>query len=284
LLLDDIRDQALTIEQRQGSAAAGAFYKAATINQITLREAAEEWLAEVARSRKRKSVAGHRKVLVDLERFLRGHHGLPSLDTTVFADVTRRMAGDFIHWRSQQVSSSAVKREVSAPMGLWRWALRRGHAEVNPWTDQASGLGDGVGGSRDGAKRPYTTSELVTLLHTGGAEWAPNGGGYGATLWDATRLGLLTGLRAVELADLRICDLMNDHTAIMVPIGKTRNARRLIPLPRAASDVIAARLADLPDTSPDAPLWPEVPVLGLTGSRGGKLSDRFRIARQRLLR
>ena len=42
-------------------------------------------------------------------------------------------------------------------------------------------------------------------------------------------------------------------------------------------------MADLPDTSPDAPLWPELPVLKLTGSRGGKLSDRFRLARRSVL-
>jgi integrase len=42
-------------------------------------------------------------------------------------------------------------------------------------------------------------------------------------------------------------------------------------------------MADLPDTSPDAPLWPELPVLKLTGSRGGKLSDRFRLGRPRIL-
>jgi integrase len=39
----------------------------------------------------------------------------------------------------------------------------------------------------------------------------------------------------------------------------------------------------MPDVSPDAPLWPELPITRLTGSRGGKLSDVFRMARPRLL-
>ena len=54
--------------------------------------------------------------------------------------------------------------------------------------------------------------------------WSPNGGGYGTT-----RLASLTGLRAAELADLRIRDLVEDRTAIAVPGGKTRNAGSVRP-------------------------------------------------------
>jgi integrase len=138
-------------------------------------------------------------------------------------------------------------------------------------------------GGEEATKRAFTSSELATLISAGGASWAPNGGGYGATLWDAVRLALLTGLRAAELADLRIRDLVDGQTVISVPRGKTKNARRLVPLPRAAQQVIADRIAALPDISPDAPLWPEIPVTSLTASRGGKLSDKFRAARPRLL-
>jgi integrase len=117
-----------------------------------------------------------------------------------------------------------------------------------------------------------------------GVRWAPNGGGFGATLWDAVRLRLLTGLRIAELSDLRVKDLVDNQTVVSVPRGKTRNARRLVPLPTAAQQVVALRMADLPDTSPDAPLWPELAVLKLTGSRGGKLRDRFRLGRPRSCR
>ena len=86
-----------------------------------------------------------------------------------------------------------------------------------------------------------------------------------------------------ELADLRIRDLIEDQTVISVPKGKTKNARRLVPLPKMAQQVVAMRLAELPDKSPDAPLWPKLPYLRLTGSRGGKLSDRFGTARERVL-
>jgi integrase len=90
-------------------------------------------------------------------------------------------------------------------------------------------------------------------------------------------------LRAAELADLRVRDLIQDGAVISITRGKNKNARRVVPLPQAAKAVIAARLADLPDTTPDAPLWPEIPITRLTESRGGKLSDRFGTARRRLL-
>lgn len=93
----------------------------------------------------------------------------------------------------------------------------------------------------------------------------------------------MTGLRCAELADLRIRDIAGDHSTIHVPRGKTKNARRVVPLAPLGRQVVAARLASLPDTSSDAPLWPELPILALTGSRGNKLSDRFRKARAHLL-
>jgi integrase len=283
MILGDRRRDAILMEDTRGEAQAEVFWAAVTATETNLREAADAWLLELGRSRKRKTIEGHQRVFADLEQFLRERHNILSLTTATLADVTRRMAGDFITARSGQVSAAAVKREASAPMGLWRWAIRRGHTDDNPWADQTSGLAVVSGDDKPGSKRAFTPAELGTLLRATGADWAPNRGGYGATLWDATRLALLTGLRAAELADLRIRDLIQDGAAISVTRGKTKNARRVVPLPQVARAVIAARLADLPDTTPDAPLWPELPVLLLTDSRGGKLSDRFGTARRRLL-
>ena len=283
LIREQIHDEAQQLARRRGDDIARAFTKAITTDKITLQEAADAWLASIAGARRNKTVQGHRSVLANLERFLREEAGLQSLASTTFDDVTRRIAGDFIHWRGTDVSPAAVRREFSTPMGLWRWAVRRGHTDANPWTDQTAGLAAHSPAAEDATKRAFTIPELVTLIRAKGDKWAPNGGGYGATLWDATRLALLTGLRAAELADLRIKDVIESGAVISVPRGKTVNAPRLIPLPKAAREVVSARLADLPDKSPDAPLWPEIPLLRLTNSRGGKLSDLFRRARVRLL-
>ncbi len=281
LMVQQVGVEAECLEQVRGYAAAKTFFEAVTTENLTLREGLDTWLAEASRGITQKTAQGHRKVFADLDRWLRDNHN-GSIDTLTLSGISRRIAGEFIAYRRSRVSADAVKREASAPMGLWRWAVRRGHIEINPWTDQTAGL------SRDrrkddDAKRAFSAVELVSLLRATGGAWAPNGGGYGATLWDAVRLALLTGLRARELADLRVCDLTADKTVIRVRHGKTANASRHVPLPQGAQEVLKLRLRDLPDTSPDAPLWPELPVLTLTGSRGNKLSDRFRMARERIL-
>jgi integrase len=275
--------EAEQLEQAQGFTVAQAFFTAATTEAFTIRDGVNAWLIEAGHRIKPKTIGGHRLVFDHLEAFLRSQRVGLSLDAMTFADVTRRLAGQFVEHRLAEVSPAAVQREVSSPMGLWRWALRKGHADLNPWADQAAGLGDRRRDPSEVVKRPFTTRELVALLRAAGDDWAPNGGGYGATLWDAVRLALLTGLRAAELADLRVCDLIEGGRVIVVPKGKTRNAARRVPLPTVAQQVLAERLAGLPETSAEAPLWPEIPITKLTGSRGGKLSDRFRVARERLL-
>lgn len=96
-----------------------------------------------------------------------------------FPDVTRRMDGEFIAWRGAQVSPAAVKREFSAPMGPWRWGIRRGHADTSPWADQTAGLNDSGRDADEDTKRAFATSELVTLLQASGDDWAPTGGAMG---------------------------------------------------------------------------------------------------------
>ena len=95
-----VRDEAERVEKEQGYAAGRAFFTAITTDQLTLRAAVDAWLSEVGRSRKQKTAEGHRRVFSALEGFLRERYGLLSLASTTFDDVTRRMAGEFIHWRA----------------------------------------------------------------------------------------------------------------------------------------------------------------------------------------
>jgi integrase len=271
------------LEKVRGYAVARAFFRAATTDRMTIARGLDMWVTEAARRVDAKTIASHRRVLGRFDAWLQQRR--PEWSTLVlgFDDVPRQLAGEFVEHRATLVSPASVKRESSSPMGLWRWAVRRGHAQANPWLDQTAGLAAARRGRDEGGKRPFDVAELVTLLHADGPALAPNGGGFGATLWDAIRLALLTGLRAGELADIRIGDLAENSTVIRVAKGKTANARRYVPLPRQAQRVLAFRLASLKDTRPDAPLWPELPVEGISRSRGQKLSARFMTARSRIL-
>lgn len=98
-VLQAIHAAAGQLEQARGPSIAEAFLRAATTNEITLREVSDQWLAGLGRSQEKKTIAGHRKVFTDLERFVRERHGHQSLATMTFPGVTRRMAGEFIAWR-----------------------------------------------------------------------------------------------------------------------------------------------------------------------------------------
>lgn len=124
-------------------------------------------------------------------------------------------------------------RDFSAYSGLWRWAIRRGHAEVSSWPDQTAGMkGRQTHDDQREEKRGYSSDELVKLLRAGAAELAPGRGGYAATFWDLIRLSLLTGGRASETLSLRVQDVLENGTVVVFSSGggKTENAPRIMPL------------------------------------------------------
>jgi integrase len=284
----DAEEDAEVVRRRQGAVAAEQFLKAATSEGLSVGQARRQWLEDERRRVKPTTIVSHQGAFAKLERFISGHHSLPSLDVTEFAHVTRRVAGEFMQDRRADSSGATVLREFSAYSGLWRWALRRGYVETNPWSDQTAGLKSLREDEHGSRERAFTTAELVTLLHAGNADLAPNRGALGATFWDAIRLALLTGTRASELVDMTVAGVIEDGTALAVAgdptrRGKTAAASRIVPLHSIAQGVLKARLASLKDLSPDAPLWPELPPGGANKSRAKTFATRFVIMRRRVL-
>ena len=281
---DTVEAEAQHVEDRQGPEAAERFAEVAFGRGMSVAEAGRQWTASIRGTVREGTLQGYQASLVRLGDFLATHEGAPSLEAVALASVTRRIAGDVIAARRVERASETVQRDFSAYNGLWRWAVRRGVAEVNPWTDQTAGLKAPRVDEDGDTKRAYTPDELTKLLTAGGDTLAPNGGGYGPALWDMIRLGLLTGARASELAGLTLADVIGEGTAIATPKrGKNANASRIIPLHSLAEGVIKARLASLPNQAPDAPLWPEVPGVGADERRAKTLSTRFLAVRRRLL-
>lgn len=279
-----VENEAMELEVRRGPDAARRFQEIAFGNGMSVAEAARQWTATIRGTVREGTLAGYQASLVRLGEYLTAHEGAPSLEAVCLATVTRRIAGDVIAARRAERASETVQRDFSAYNGLWRWAVRRGHADMNPWTDQTAGIkAPRLDESGDG-KRAYTAGELVKLLRAGADDLAPGSGGYGPALWDVIRLGLLTGARASELVGLRVGDLIEGGTAIATPKrGKTANASRIIPLHSLAQGVLKARLASLPDPAADALLWPEVPGADGDDRRAKTLVSRFIPVRRRLL-
>ena len=274
-----------TVAARQGKAAGDAFTRIVLGEGITVAEGARQWLAEVKDRVVGQTWRGHQAALKLLEVYLLAHQAIPTLHGLQFPSLNRRTAGEFLAHRLLSVSGASVQREFSTYSGLWRWAVTRGHTEINPWTDQTAGTRRPKrGGEATPVKRGYTPAEQVKLLQGSGSTLAPQGGGYGPAMWDMIRLGLLTGARANELASLRIGDVLEEGTAIVTTDrGKTENAPRIIPLHAFAQRVIRDRLATLPDQDPDASLWPEIPKGSGDEHRSKTISTRYVAIRRRLL-
>ena len=249
-------------------------------------QAARMWLAEERGKVREGTIASHEAALKRLGAFLSRTEGWPSLEGVALSAVTRRMAGDLLAERRASAAWEPTMRDFSAYSGLWRWALRRGHAEVSPWPDQTAGMKSRRAHDSDReAKRGYTSAELVKLLRAGPADLAPARGGYAATFWDLIRLSLLTGARASETLSLRVRDVLEDGTAVALAAegGKTDSASRIVPLHPFAVRVLADRLALLPDQAPAASLWPEGPATGRDKRRSKIIGNRFPVIRRRIL-
>lgn len=278
------------VRRRQGRKAADQFELVAAGRGMTVADASRHWLGEERQKVRAGTVQSHEAALKRLGEFLADVEGMPSLEGVALSAVTRRMAGDLINDRRQTKSAETVGREFSAFSGLWRWAVRRGHAEINPWTDQTAGLKARRPHDEDTEKRGYSTAELVKLIRADGTQLAPGRGGYAATMWDIIRLSLLTGSRASELLSLRFCDVLEGGSAVvLVPddgkkmVGKSSAAARVVPLHPLAQRVVADRMASLPNRAQEASLWPEVPETGRDSRRSKIISNRFVAVRRRIL-
>lgn len=283
---DHVLEEAQEVERRQGPIAARKFIEIASGGGTTVVKALKQWLDGERGKVRGGTIASHEAAFRRLGAYLASHEGITSLEAALLSDVSRRIAGEFLHYRRSTNAAETVMRDFSAFSGLWRWAVRRGYADLNPWTDQTAGLKTRRATEKDRKQeRAYSDEEVVKLLQAGAKDLAPTGGGYAATFWDLFRLALLTGARAGELLGLRIGDVVEDETVIVLAAtgGKTDSASRIMPLHEIAQRVIRDRLACLPDHKPEASLWPEVPPTGVDQRRSKIIANRYPIIRRRLL-
>jgi hypothetical protein len=166
--IDDVVErEAEMVETRQGTAAAEAFVKIATTQGLSVAEAGRQWLASIEGTIRTGTWRGYQASIALLGDYLAANERMPTLEAVSFSDVTRRIAGEVVAWRRGERASQTVQRDFSAWNGLWRWAVRRGYATTNPWTDQMAGMKAPRAGEEGAEKRSYTPVELVSLLQAG---------------------------------------------------------------------------------------------------------------------
>lgn len=278
-LLMQAADEAEEIAGEQGEAVAEQFVTLVRTGERTLAALREDWLAEVDGTLTERTLYQYRHDTKAMVGWLaeRGYR-VPSA-------VTRRVAAQAVREVFEQgdPSPKTVNRRLSGVSSWWRWLMREGHAEVNPWSLQTRSTKPQRGRTRGNPRkrRPMLPAEMVALLEA--SRRLPEASRYRDTLPDLIALAIGTGARLEEMCRLRRGDVVHGPgivPGIQIWGGKTAAAERGVPLIPEVWAVVEARLARLEG---EEWLFPELEASGPDGKRSESLTKAFTRFRRRVL-
>lgn len=155
----------------------------------------------------------------------------------ILSDVSRRTAGAYVsdhltapRSNGKRLAGKTLNRKVSALSALWKWALRRGFAEDNPWSDQGRSKAFIEKEQRRKPLRPFSPEELRKIIEPGPED---------EVLRDLIWISLFTGARIEEICALRPGDVQDGWFHIRD--GKTKSADRWLPIPEPLTSIFEAR-------------------------------------------
>lgn len=251
---DLARDRAEEIENEKGRDAALTFYKIAIGQATPITALINPWLAE----RKDIKPRQHRDYRRAVEKF-------HAWSEKPVEEVTRKLAGLYISeaFISKAVNPKTANKDISCLSSFWRWLVKRGHAESNPWEGQS--LSKKL--MPKPTKRAYTDEEMMKLLRSTND----------TLLLDLMKVAALSGMRREEIMLLRV----NDTYGGMFNIrdAKTEAGIRKVPIHSQLTEIIA-RLTK--DRSDDAFLFDVTGREGGVVERGDYIGKRFNAYRKRI--
>lgn len=211
--------------RREHGHAAGTVLLDLAFGRATPVEAwAEQWLAEGGPKGplKDKTKRSYRSDLGQFTTWLRGVNISPTIEA-----VTKRLAGRYMNEALLATVGDrrTANRKLAAMSSYWRWLVKRGHVEVNPWTGQSVAKGVAQGGG----KRPFTDAEVATLMD----------GPADPELADAMRVAALSGMRIEEIYRLTAEDCRDGWFTIKD--AKTRAGNRRVPIHGELGEIIRSR-------------------------------------------
>lgn len=182
-------ERAQEIEAERGAEAAQAFFKIATGEATPITAIINLWLAERKDMKPRQQV-DYRRAVTKFSDWLSS----ANLAATIEA-ITRKTVGRYISEAMIGIGRhpKTANKDISALSSYWKWLIKRGHIEVNPWSNQS--LSKKL--APKSKKRPYTDDEIRRLLS----------GTNDALLLDAMNVAALSGMRLEEIASLKVSDV-----------------------------------------------------------------------------
>jgi integrase len=158
---------------------------------------------------------------------------------TTLEHLTRRMVGEWVSARVKQGHHwKTVNKDLSFCSGLFKHGMRRGYAIDNPFSLQL------LPKKKTKTKRAYTSDEMRKLLHGGGKGW----------LIDAIKVLALSGMRADELANLKV---RNCQKGVFQIIGAKGEQDRNVPIHSKLRKLIERRSSK---KLPEEYLFNEIPT------------------------
>lgn len=150
---------------------------------------------------------------------------------------SRKIAGFYVSYlHDKGLAPATINKTLSFFTSYWSWLCRRGIASENIWQNQRLSQKKG---SASPQRRSVTDSELLTLL-----SWADQNEDTSAH--DVILCLALSGLRASELASLRVREILLDELGsegvFNVVESKTRAGVRKVPIHSVILPIIEERL------------------------------------------
>lgn len=178
--------------------------------------------------------------------------------------ITKRQAGQYVTSRlasmkdryERPLSPKTKKDTASDLRAFFSWCEGRGYIEANPFVSVMTTLGGIIKGIPS-TRRGWNRSELAKLLSDKGLR-------KDHTMVALVLIGLYSGMRGNEIAELRLEDVTKDYFRVVQ--GKNNNSIRKVPIHRKITPLIT----HLKTTSND-----EYLLEGL--SRGGEDKKRYHV-------
>jgi len=153
------------------------------------------------------------RIMALLEAWLRERQSGAAIE-----GVDRKAAGAFIGetLEAQGWTAKTMNSYLSCLRQYWRWMIKRGYAQSNPWDNQQLEAPRQKEATKE---RPFTTEEMRKLIY--GQPPQPY-------LSDLMRLAALTGARLGALVEIRVRDCQDG--VFMIPPQKSEEGPRRVPI------------------------------------------------------